>query len=340
MTPFHGHTSAVTAFTDGLATQRLHHAWLLAGPQGVGKGLFARKAALRLLAEASGSTFDASGLEVPNDHPTAQLFASETHPDFRLVEREVWAGTSPNEYIVPKSERSASEQPARGIRIKQVRMLAPFFNVRPTFSDRRVIVVDSIDEFEGGASQALLKMLEEPPLGTLFLLVSHAPDRLLPTIRSRCRTVRFSLLADDVMTAALRDAIPDAEEAEIAELAAAGQGSPGRALAFRGLDIAALDKAMRNLVAKGDPTNARRARLAQSLALKAAQPRYEAFLARIPSLIAAEAKTRTGRARAEALQLWEKTSDLADNATRLSLEPQSVVFGLSGMLAALAPRQR
>jgi DNA polymerase-3 subunit delta' len=149
--------------------------------------------------------------------------------------------------------------------------------------------------------------------------------------------LRLAPLADDAMTSALRAALPDAEESEVADLAAVGEGAPGRAIAFRGLDIAALDSAMAALVREGDPTNARRAALAQSLALKSAQPRYEAFLARAPSLIAATAKQRRGAALAEALVLWERASALAGNARRLSLDAQSTVFELAGLLAALAP---
>ena len=141
------------------------------------------------------------------------------------------------------------------------------------------------------------------------------------------------------MTSALRASLPDADEAEIASLRQVGEGSPGRAIAFRGLEIDKLDKAMRELADKGDPANARRGALAQSLSLKAAQPRYEAFLARAPSFIASMARQRRGPKLAEALRLWERASDLAGSATRLSLEPQSVVFELAGMLAALAPEQ-
>src|SRR3546814_18472620 len=129
------------------------------------------------------------------------------------------------------------------------------------------------------------------------LLVSHAPERLLPTIRSRCRQLRLTTLDDAAMTSALKAALPDADEAEIASLRKVGEGSPGRAIAYRGLDIGALDGAMRDLAAKGDPTNARRSQLAQSLSLKAAQPRYEAFLARAPSPIAEQPRHRkNGRA--------------------------------------------
>jgi DNA polymerase-3 subunit delta' len=96
---------------------------------------------------------------------------------------------------------------------------------------------------------------------------------------------------------------------------------------------------MQDLAAKGDPTNARRSALAQTLALKAAQPRYEAFLQRARSLIARNARERRGPALAEALGLWERAQDLAGSASRLSLDPQSVVFELAGMLASLAPQE-
>jgi len=119
-----------------------------------------------------------------------------------------------------------------------------------------------------------------------------------------------------------------------------GEGAPGRAIAFRGLDIAALDRTMAALAHEGDPTNARRAALAQTLALKSAQPRYEAFLARAPALIAAIAKERRGAALADALALWERASALAGTARRLSLDAQSTAFELAGLLAALAPGAR
>jgi len=322
MTPLYGHDSAVAAFREGVESGRLHHAWLISGPAGVGKALFADKAALWVLGEGQRPS-GLPGLDIMDDHPAAHLIAAGSHPDLMRLER------LPN-------EKSAGDL-MRSISVDQVRGLQRLFATTATFSPWRVVVIDSIDDLERGAANALLKNLEEPPPNSLFLLVSHAPERLLPTIRSRCRHLRLSLLDDDVMTSALRSALPDAPTDEIEDLRSAGQGSPGRAIAFRGLDIGALDKAMRDLAALGDPTNARRSQLAHSLSLKAAQPRYEAFLARAPSLIAAEAKQRKGAALAEALRLWERAQSLASSATHLSLEPQSVVFELGGMLATLAP---
>jgi DNA polymerase-3 subunit delta' len=324
MNPLHGHDDAIAAFREGHASGRLHHAWLISGPEGVGKGLFATKAALRVLAEGQGPEIGLPGLDVPDGHPAAHLVAAGSHPDFMRLERLV-------------RESSSAGELARSINVDQVRGLQRLFATTASFSPWRVVVIDSIDDLERGAANALLKNLEEPPPHSLFLLVSHAPERLLPTIRSRCRQLRLSHLDDDAMTSALRSALPDADDKEINELRQAGQGSPGRAIAFRGLDIAALDKAMADLAGQGDPTNARRSQLAQSLSIKSAQPRYEAFLARAPSLIAAKAKEREGSALAEALRLWERAQSLATSATHLSLEPQSVVFELAGMLATLAP---
>lgn len=321
MTPLYGHEAAVAAFRSALDGGRLHHAWLITGPKGIGKALFADKAALRVLAEGAGP-IDAPGLDVPDAHPAAKLAAAGSHPDLMRLERLT---------------RENGTDLARSITVDQVRGLQRLFATTASLSPWRAVVIDSIDDLEAGGANALLKNLEEPPPSTVFLLVSHAPERLLPTIRSRCRVLRLAPLKSDVMASALRTALPDAHETEIMALVEAGEGAPGRAVAFRGLDIAALDAEMAVLVRSGDPVNARRAALAQNLASKSAQARYEAFLARAPALMAAEAKRREGRALADALASWERAVSLAAAARRLSLDPQSTVFQLAGMLAALAP---
>ena len=322
MNPLFGHDQAVAAFRESHASDRLHHAWLISGPLGIGKALFADKAALRVLAEGAGPPIATLGLEVPDDHRIAKLVAAGSHPDLMRLER--------------LTKESGAEL-ARSISVDQVRGLQRLFATTATFSPWRVVVIDAIDDLERPAANALLKNLEEPPPSSLFLLVSHAPERLLPTIRSRCRQLRLSPLDAAAMNSALAAAVPDAEPDELQSLAAAGEGSPGRALAFRGLDIDKLDRAMRALASEGDPTNARRVKLAEELSPKSAQARYEAFLARAPSFIAGEARARRGPALAQALGQWERARDLAGSATRLSLDPHSVVFELGGMLASLGP---
>lgn len=323
MTRLHGHREAVAAFLDARASGRFHHAWLLAGPKGIGKARFADMAARRILADAAGPPVAAPGLETPADHPIARLLDADSHPDFARLERLV---------------NEKTEATARNISIDQARSLQKLVGVTPSLSDWRAIVIDSIDDMEAAAANALLKNLEEPPAKTVFLMVTHAPGRLLPTIRSRCRLLRFGPLDRPEMEAALADALPQADPAEIGALAALGQGAPGVAMRYAGLDVAGLDAAMAALIHEGDPVNARRMALARQLSTKAAAPRYAMFLERAPSAIAAAAHGRTGSALAEAIALWERARSLAVAAPRLSLDPQTTVFEMGGMLAGLAPK--
>src|SRR5688572_5656758 len=196
MTPLFGHDTAVAAFRDALDSGRLHHAWLISGPRGVGKALFAEKAALRVLAQGQGD-LGSPGLDVPDGHPAARLAAAGSHPDLMRLER------------LPKESSSTGEL-ARSISVDQVRSLQRLFNTTASLSAWRAVIVDSIDDLERNAANALLKNLEEPPPSSVFFLVSHSPERLLPTIRSRCRLLRLARLEPDAMASALRSALPEA----------------------------------------------------------------------------------------------------------------------------------
>jgi DNA polymerase-3 subunit delta' len=197
------------------------------------------------------------------------------------------------------------------------------------------VVIDAIDDLERSGANALLKNLEEPPAGTLFLLVSHAPGRLLPTIRSRCRLLRFERLNDAAVATVLRHYLPDADGAEITALVHAAEGAPGRAMRYAGLDIAGIDAAMAGIVGDGDRANARRTSLAKALGGKAAAPRYRAFLDRAPSYIAELARTRTGASLAAAVEAQAAARELAGAALALTLDPQATVFEMATLLAGL-----
>ncbi len=300
----------------------MHHAWLLTGSKGIGKGSFARAAALRLLAESSQRGTTGEGLSVDDDHPTAHLFRAGSHPDFILLERLI---------------KEKSEERARSISVDQVRSLAGRFATTPSQSSRRIVVIDAVDDLERSAANALLKNLEEPPADTIFLLVSHAAGRLLPTIRSRCTNLRFSELDDAAMTSVLRENLPESAADELASLVRVGEGAPGKALGFVGLDIVGIDAALTRIAETGDPSGALRTELARKLALKAAQRRYEAFLARVPAFIAEQARTTEGDARGHFIGQWEAARSLANSAVHLSLDAHSTVFALAGRVAALAP---
>jgi DNA polymerase-3 subunit delta' len=319
-----GNDAARDAFAAAADGTALHHAWLLTGPEGVGKGMFAREMALRLLATALDGRSRMRG-EIAEDHRVAQLMAAGAHPDYRELVR------------LPKDPDKPDQDIARSIKIDEVRTLQPMFATKPALSSRRVIVIDAIDDLERPGANALLKNLEEPPVGTIFLLVSHSPGRLLPTIRSRCRQLRFDPLTDDQVAAVVRTHIPEIEAAEVAALVAAADGSPGRALAYAGLSVAALDRDLSEIAATGDTDNRIRSRLAKSLAGKTAQPRYSVFLDRAPALIAATARTRTGPGLRDALDAYDKARSLAAMAPALSLVAETTVFEMAGLVARLAP---
>ena len=316
-----GQDRAVEQFANAWATRKLHHAWLLAGPKGVGKASFAHVAARRVLADAAGPLFDAPGIETPDDHPIVKLVEAGSHPDMRWLQRL-------------ENERTGNL--ARNISVDQVRELGEFLTLTSALSPWRVAVIDTVDELELSGANALLKILEEPPPNTIFFLVNHAPGRLLPTIRSRCRRLEFQPLGDDAMASILEVQAPDVSASERQKIIAMSFGSAGRALAFAELGLAKLEEAALAILRQGDPTNARRSDLAQELGRKAAAERYAAFLDLAPSLIAREARRLEGGSRERALDAYDKARELAAIAPRLSLDPAATVFQIGGILAGVA----
>lgn len=315
-----GQDRAVEAFSNALASGRLHHAWLLAGPRGIGKASFAMAAATRLLANAAGPAVSFPGLETPSDHPIARLLSAGSHPDFRSLGR---------------LERPTGGL-ARNISVDQVRSLGELLGVTPSMSNWRAILIDSVDDLEASAANALLKMLEEPPAKTLFFLVSHAPGRLLPTIRSRCRRLEFARLDDDAMTSLLTHLIPEGKPSNIARLVEFAGGSIGRAMEIASLDLAPLESEALAILREGDADNSRRSKLAAALGSKSSADRYAAFLELVPGLIASEAIALEGEARRRALQAYEEARETAALAPRLSLDAGATVFRIGTLLASVA----
>jgi DNA polymerase III subunit delta' len=311
-----GHDDQVAAFKAAFASDRPHHAWLLTGPQGLGKALFAQSAAIWLLAgRPAGAGFDAA-----IDSAAASLVAAGSHPDFRRLVR---------------TEDDKGKLRAV-IRIDEVRALQPLFRQTPSIADWRVVIVDSADEMNPQSSNALLKNLEEPPPQTLFFLISHTPGRLLPTIRSRCRTLRFTRLPDSTVAALLERAAPELDDADRATLVRLAAGAPGRAMRFAEAGVAALAESLTDLAeASAATAPAKALALARSLAGKGNAARYAAFLELAPAMLADAARARTGPALARTLADWEAASALAGSAVALSLDPQSVAFDIAGKVAAL-----
>ena len=323
-----GQDRAIGQFASAWSTRKLHHAWLLAGPKGVGKASFAHAAARRVLADAAGPAFDLTGIETEDDHPIVKLVNARSHPDFRWLER------------IENPKAKVAGTLYRNIIVDQVRALGEFLSLSAALSAWRVVVIDTVDDLETEGANALLKMLEEPPPNTLFFLVSNAPGRLLPTIRSRCRRLDFQKLDDDAMTSILAEHAPAVSATERQRIISMSFGSAARALAFAELGLAKLEDSALAIIRNGDPTNARRAELANELGKKGAADRYAAFLELAPSLIAREARALNGTHQERALDAYAKARELAVVAPRVSLDPAATVFQLGGILAEVASLKR
>lgn len=206
-----GHDGPVAELARALKSGRLPHAWLIWGPRGVGKATLAFRFARHVLAGRAGE----DGLSLDPGHPVFRRVASGGHADLLTIERG----------YDEKRERRRSE-----IVVDDVRRIGDFVHLTAAEGGWRVIVVDSVDEMNRNAANALLKVLEEPPAHTLLLLVSHAPGGLLPTIRSRCRRLGLGPLPEAVVGELLRRYRPDLPAEDAAVLARLGEGSIGRAL--------------------------------------------------------------------------------------------------------------
>lgn len=218
-----GQEAAEAAFLDAYTSDRLHHAWLITGPRGVGKATLAWRIARFLLSHEEGGLFGPpASLDAPADHPVVRRMLALTEPRFALVRRG-W-----NE----KTKRLRTE-----ITVDEVRKLKSAFTFAAADGGRRVTIVDSIDEMNTAAANAFLKLLEEPPENVTMLLISHQPGRLLPTIRSRCRLLRCVPLGEDDMAAALAPTEFSSPALQVSALAAGSVGAAVRLLSQDGLAL-------------------------------------------------------------------------------------------------------
>lgn len=161
-------------FLDALNRGRLHHAWLIVGPPGVGKATFAYRAARRLLGAKPEPTLGPLGAG-PAD-PVSRQILGRAHPDLLVLQRDPEDGKA-----------------RRGIPVDEARALPEFFSKSPASAPYRVAIIDTADDLNTHGANAVLKTLEEPPERGVLLLISHAPGGLLPTIRSRCRRLRIDI---------------------------------------------------------------------------------------------------------------------------------------------------
>ena len=318
MTQFVGHDAAWREWRSAMASPRMHHAWILSGLEGLGKSTFARAAAAELIAEP--------GLPQP---------PIEMHPDILIPEHP-----PENKEEAKKREDGGDYKRKRSIPIDEIRQLTQRLHTRPTLGSRRVVIIDPADDLERSAANALLKALEEPPTGTFFLLVSHRAGRLLPTIRSRCRMLRFAPLEETAIDRILRNTAPQADGPARAAAIAAAEGSPGAALDFVEQNLGKLHQVMVRLIAEGDDHFALRGALADEIGARPTRERQQAAVDLARAVVAADLGKVNGEQNQRIIAVHGELVRLAGQMPTYNFDPALVVMEIGALLASLAmPRE-
>jgi DNA polymerase III subunit delta' len=321
-----GHQAAEQALLSSYRSGRIPHSWLISGEAGIGKATLAYRMARFVLAHpdpASGPVQSATSLALDPSHPTVRRIAGNAHSDLLVLER------------IPGDTGTLRTV----ITVDQVRRIISFFGSTAGEGGWRVCIVDSADELQyPQASNALLKMLEEPPARALFLLVSHSPGRLLPTIRSRCRKLILKPLKTAEVVAAAAALGTEADPAGLAAAAQAAGGSVARAIALAGGPLLALRQrveAMLDALPATDP-NALHALGDQ---LDRDRSLLDAFVGAVRDwllrrLDAEMRGTRPDLARmAGTADLWDRLNRSARDVEIYNLEKKPLVFTIFGLLA-------
>jgi DNA polymerase III subunit delta' len=321
-----GHAAAEATILDALRTGRMHHAWLITGPDGVGKATLAFRFARRLLAGLP----SADSLALEPAHPVFRRVAAGSHADLETIELGV------NE----KTGRQRTQ-----IVVDDARKIGAFMSLTPAEGGWRVVIIDGAEDLNQSSANAILKILEEPPARAMLILCCAAPGRLLPTIRSRCRRLRLDPLDDASMGELLAIYLPQLSADERLRLVTLAEGSPGRALKLaeaEGLKIAALVDQV--LAALPDLPATRAYALADTLLR--GETGFSTFMDMLRAgLAAAVREAARGRADPEQARIaalrspdawgevWQALSHLQDETERFALDKrQALVAGL-GMLS-------
>ncbi len=308
-----GHDAAWRQWRDGLGGERMHHAWLLAGKKGLGKMHFALAAARELVAEP--------GVSQPENQ----------HPDILVL-----TNLPKDEKEEKKREEGKDFELARNIKIAQIREMQRRLTTRPTLGSRRAVIIDPADDMETGSSNALLKSLEEPPAGTFFLLVAHRPARLLPTIRSRCRLLRFPTLDDADVARIVADQAHEADAATRAAAVAAAAGSPGAALEFVAQELGPVDALMRRILETGDTDFDLRGRLAAEIGARPDRTRIGAMLDLARAHLSRMATEAPRPALPAIVDAHADLVRLSAQAPTHNFDPGLLVMQIGGLLASAA----
>ncbi len=328
-----GHEAAEAEMLSAYREGRLAHAWLIGGPEGIGKATLAWRFARFLLANPdpnASAVRDARDLSSDPKTPAARHLASLAHPDFSLV-RRAWNA---------ERKKHFSE-----IRVDDVREALQVFQMSAAFGGWRICLVDCAEDLNANGANALLKMIEEPPARSLILIVSHRPGQVLPTIRSRCRRLRLDPLdPGDIaeVVATLGAPWSEADPTAIAKAAAVANGSVREALARLSPDAEGVGALIDATLAGLPHPDARAvARLAEALGGRASTEALDAFHRALYEWLAAYAvKTVSSPLGAwEVGALWDRLRAAARETEAMNLDRKLHVLAVFSEIAASARRR-
>ncbi len=329
------HAAQERAFLDALTAGRMHHAWLLGGPEGIGKASFAYRAARFMLAAGSPQARAAgrTDLAMPEADPASRRIMAQSHPDLHVLRR----------ILKPDGKSYTSNIP-----VDAVRRLIDRFGSSAAEGGWRVCIVDSAEDMDRPTANALLKLLEEPPPQALFLIVAHAPGRMLPTIRSRCRLLTFEpLSATDVVEAgrlALERMEAPFDQSALLRAARLSEGSVRRALTYVDPETLALVEAVRaRLDALPQIDTPALLALAEDVAGKAGERDFAVMIETIQGWLSdhlhAHAAARPARL-APLAEVWEKLGQAAREVETYNLDRRPLVITMFHDLSAAVSRSR
>jgi DNA polymerase III subunit delta' len=320
-----GHRDAEAALLNAYRSARIPHAWLLGGAQGIGKATLAYRIARFVLSHRDPLASDvqrADTLHVDASDPVAHRVAASAHGGLLVLQRTT------NDRGVMRTV----------ITVDETRQTIAFFGSTAAVEGWRVCIVDTVDELNPNAANALLKILEEPPRQSLFLLVSHTPGRVLPTILSRCRKLSLRPLSTpDIIKAASQAANLASDDPLLSEAADAADGSVARALTLLGGDGVKLHKrtaAMLATLPRIDPRELHALGDALGGSDKVA---LATFIDSIDRWVSGRLREDDANANlprlARLAEVWEKIGRAARDTAEYNLERKPLVFSVFGMLA-------
>lgn len=326
-----GQENAEKVFLNAWKKGALHHAWLISGEEGVGKATLCYKIARFLLSADENNKGQYQNLNISENDQAFRLIARGAHPDLKVLERDfietdkkkilkaLKDGNALNDDELQRLKKSAF------IKVDEARTVNAFLSKKSFEGNWRVVIIDSADDLNNAGANAILKILEEPPLKSVLLLVSQQPNRLLPTIRSRCAKLALQPLSEQQVATLMHRYRPELSEKNVQGIAKISGGSIGRALRYADADGLSVYQSLQKLIYAGTHFD-----VAETFALAAAASKDEAVWDLTVELFQTLIfENMQSGAHIQALgKVWDMTQQMFHDTDVLNMDKKQVLINL------------